>query len=423
MKQIEIFDYSREAEEEKKQGLLEGQDNAYLRPQIAMPEQRPMPHTVGQSSKPPEERTAETEKDGKSTPTRADEHKEGNIDLNYSYCRFNAGEQYTEAKNGLLSKLRGQEAVYENKRDGTKIYIHKNKIAIDNTPENITAALDIAQDKGWTAINIKGGTKQAQAELWFQAQMRGLDTRGYKPNEQDMKRLLGAQERERQAQEAEAAKQADKLTENLDIKPKAQTSEQPAEQAPAKPPEQTAEKPTEKAQEKTQTAEQPAAAEKQTPETQPSPSAVTADSNTQTAKATEPQHEQPPTSKPAAKSAAEKEKDASADERIAAARKEIMNEVEKYFPLDEEEYKELDKQIEQQLTYAVKGGKGDLNKIKNDIKKGLPMVRQELDQAAKLEQSKAMRQAEKSGQTPSKNPAVQAAANSAQRKPKEERSR
>lgn len=120
---------------------------------------------------------------------------------------------------------------------------------------------------------------------------------------------------------------------------------------------------------------------------------------------------------------AEKEKDASGDERIAAARKEIMNEVEKYFPLDEKEYKELDRQIEQQLTYAVKGGKGDLNKIKDDIKKGLPIVRQELDQAAKLEQSKAIRQAEKSGQTPSKNPAVQAAANSAQRKPKEERSR
>lgn len=402
MKQIEIFDYSREAEEEKKQGLLEGQDNAYLRPQTAMPEQRSMPHMASQSSKPPEERTAETEKDGKSMPARADEHTMGNIDLNYSYCRFNAGEQYTEAKNGLLSKLRGQEAVYENKRDGTKIHIHKNKIAIDNTPENITAALDIAQDKGWTAINIKGGTKQAQAELWFQAQMRGLDTRGYKPSEQDMKRLLGAQERERQAQEENLAKQAEKLTENLDIK--------------AKTPEPSPEK--------AQTAEQPAA-EKQSPETQ-QPPAVTVDPKIKEPvrdTAIQPEQQTVSETKTKAKTASADERDASADERMAAARKEIMNEVEKYFPLDENEYKELDKQIEQQLTYAVKGGKGDLNKVKNDIKKGLPMVRQELDQAAKLEQAKTLRQAEKSGQTPSKNPAVQAAANSAQRKPKEERSR
>lgn len=385
MEKIELIDYSRKVEEEKKQGLLEGQDNAYLRPQTVMPEQRSMPHTADQASKPSapqsasEKQSADTEKDGKSTPTRADEHTVGNIDLNYSYYRFNAGNQYTEVKNNALAKLAGKEAVFQSKTDGSKIHVHKDKIAIDNTPENITAALDIAQDKGWTAINIKGGSKQAQAELWFQAQMRGLDTRGYKPSEQDMKRLLGAQERERQAQEEKLAKQAEKLTENLDIKPKS--------------PEPLSEKAAEKPQEKVPTAEQPAAAKKQA-ETQ-SPPAVTA----------------------------EKEKDASGDERIAAARKEIMNEVEKYFPLDEKEYKELDRQIEQQLTYAVKGGKGDLNKIKDDIKKGLPIVRQELDQAAKLEQSKAIRQAEKSGQTPSKNPAVQTAANSAQRKPKEERSR
>ena len=77
------------------------------------------------------------------------------------------------------------------------------------------------------------------------------------------------------------------------------------------------------------------------------------------------------------------------DERLAKARLEVMNEVAKFFPLDEPQYNELQNAVEQQLARVIHAN-GNLQRTTENIKKGLPMVRNELDKAAHQEQRKAM---------------------------------
>ncbi len=168
----------------------------------------------------------------------------GTLEVNnfYTFERFNQNSEYDEIRNNFVregvkslankglelshtgkfdfldKQIKGQilEHVFKNKTDGTQISIRENKIIFDNTEQNFKAALDIAQDKGWTSIKIKGLDKSAKSELWFQAQMRGLETKGYEPNQADLKRLAGAKEREKQQNQDKG----------IDIHPKQETSHQ-----------------------------------------------------------------------------------------------------------------------------------------------------------------------------------------------------
>ncbi len=71
------------------------------------------------------------------------------------------------------------------------------------------------------------------------------------------------------------------------------------------------------------------------------------------------------------------------------ARKEIMAEVQKVMPLNEQEQHDLEMAIDKQLAMAAQGGKTlNVKKVKENIKKGLPYVRKELEHAGKQEKKK-----------------------------------
>lgn len=129
------------------------------------------------------------------------------VDSYFKFERFNQSSNYQHVTN-WRDKLMGREYVFESKADKTKIHVRDSKITFNNTEKNYQAVLDIAQDKGWKAIKIKGRNSVAKSELWFQAHMRGIETKGYKPTKADLQRLEGAKSREK--------------SEGLDIQPKKQ---------------------------------------------------------------------------------------------------------------------------------------------------------------------------------------------------------
>lgn len=275
----------------------------------------------------------------------AEEKTGGEIALNYTFERFNAQGEYAELRISSLSPSRlmewRNEAVFEHKGDGSRITIRKDKIICDNTDRNIQAALDIAQDKGWDVIKITGGSKSSKAEMWFHAQMRGLETRGYDPSEADKKRLLGAQERERKSAEAQEQRQGDALTHDLDIVPK-----QEAQSA-----QNIADKGDDASQGKGKS-EQPRAGKGETVQ-------------------------------PATK---QSEDTLSRDQLFDRQRKEIMAEIEKVMPLDRSEYQDIQKAITEQLAAAYKAGKSlNMKDFKEGIRSGLPIVREGLEAAASRE--------------------------------------
>lgn len=315
----------------------------------------------------------------------------GEVHIDYTFERFNASGEYAQVTNALTLLQQkmdykrlfgmGTEAVYEHKGDGSKITIRQDAVICDNTPGNLSAALDIAEDKGWDVIKITGGSRAAKAELWFQAKMRGFDTRGYSPNQMDMKRLLGAQERQHKAQEAEATEQANALTEALDITPRtAPEKERPAEQKATTPT-----KPIAEEEKVTQMAED-----------RPNVQAVSS-----TAIQEKGEGKVTNTAVP------EQDTTLTADQRFERMAKEIMTEVSKYYPLNTEEYQNIEEVVNKQIAAAYKMGKKmDMDKIKKDIQKGMPYLRQELESAGQAEQRQVKRdqELEKSKQAPIERP-------------------
>lgn len=265
---------------------------------------------------------------------KAPEKISGEISIDYTFERFNANSEYTEVKQSKLNLFNRNESIFEHKNDGSRITIKKNKIVCDNTERNLHAVIDIAQDKGWDVIKITGGSKSAKAEMWYIANLRGLETTGYEPTEADKKRLLGAQERARKEQDAS---KGENLAEALDIKPKKE--------------------------EKTIT---------------PSPSSA--------APSKEPESDN--------KAAAKESHEISDAERFNRVKKEIMAEVEKIFPMNEKEYTHLENSIDEQLTLLMQKGKpNDIQKFKEGLRNGLPTLKQalkqELGNAARMEHQQA----------------------------------
>lgn len=62
-----------------------------------------------------------------------------------------------------------------------------------NDDKTVKSMLDMAQSKGWKAVNIKGDA-EFKKKMWIEANIRGIETKGYKPTEQDKAELLIAQE-------------------------------------------------------------------------------------------------------------------------------------------------------------------------------------------------------------------------------------
>lgn len=55
-------------------------------------------------------------------------------------------------------------------------------------PMVITAMLDLAEGRGWDSIRL-AGTQAFKKEAWFQAQLRGIETSGYRPDALDKARM------------------------------------------------------------------------------------------------------------------------------------------------------------------------------------------------------------------------------------------
>lgn len=58
--------------------------------------------------------------------------------------------------------------------------------------KTIHAMLDLAQSKGWSAIKLKG-TEEFKQKAWLEASLRGIEVKGYTPNEKDLAELQAKQ--------------------------------------------------------------------------------------------------------------------------------------------------------------------------------------------------------------------------------------
>lgn len=87
--------------------------------------------------------------------------------------------------------------------------------------KTIYAMLDMAQAKNWTAIKLKG-TDEFKQKAWLEASLRGIEVKGYEPNEKDLAELQAKQaERttnqvEMTAQKTPETKQEEKFNERLE---------------------------------------------------------------------------------------------------------------------------------------------------------------------------------------------------------------
>lgn len=91
-----------------------------------------------------------------------------------------------------------------------------------NDEKTVKAMLDLAQSKNWKAIQIKGDP-EFKKQMWIEASIRGIETKGFKPTEADRAELQVLQEprtkntvtndyarsKEIEKQEAQAAKDID----------------------------------------------------------------------------------------------------------------------------------------------------------------------------------------------------------------------
>jgi len=261
----------------------------------------------------------------------------------YRFDHFNQSGEYKSVKK--WHNLRS-EFVFEHKEDHTKIDVRKHKIVFDNTDRNYAAALDLAQDKGWKSINIKGKDREAKAEIWFMAQMRGLETTGYEPTRADKQRLAGALE----ARKAEG----------LDIKPQSAAQSQDRKAAEVQSPEKSAEKAPAARAEKS--AETPAAA---------NVAAASKKEQGQVNVATEP----------------------SQAEIVQSVMKEMAIEAGRVLDLDDKQITVLENVLNKGVAQAAADGKPiDVktlaDKVKT-VKSKLPTIRNDVTQAAKMEQSMA----------------------------------
>ncbi len=110
----------------------------------------------------------------------------------------------TSVKNQYICKVQNRmlrdEKINFYERDGDKsvIAFEDRSKSLNTSREDsktIKAMIDVAQNKGWSSINLKG-TQEFKREAWLQATVRGLETKGYKPTEQDLVELQKRQEQQ-----------------------------------------------------------------------------------------------------------------------------------------------------------------------------------------------------------------------------------
>lgn len=276
-----------------------------------------------------------------STNSQEKEEK-GKIDTgvhHFNLRSFNRDGNYLNGKKWY--DLRN-EYVFKNREDGSKIrlrvkpLIHSKKIILDNSEKNYAAAIDIAKDNGWKSIKIKGFNNEAKAEIWFLANMAGLETKGYKPSKADLQRLAGAKEAEKQ--------------EGLEIRPSQDRGQDKIPEKILSP------KSPEQSQDEKKNLVSSAGFEKTTQKS------TKIDGKVQV----------------------------SDSELIMASIKEIAIEAGRMMDLNDQQIATFENTINESVARAMANGKTvNMNTLADktkSIKDGLPMIRQELDKSIKQEQ-------------------------------------
>ena len=150
--------------------------------------------------------------------------------LPQNFEHFNL-EEWRERKNKFWHNFRtelNRRSQFQS-NDGKQILtVKKNKISLKvakGEEPNISALIDMAQDKGWTKLKIRYPllvSNQIKAEIWYESKKRGLEIEGYKPSQADEQRLEAFFTKEREKQE--------QSSKDLEIKPPQQALEQSQEQ-------------------------------------------------------------------------------------------------------------------------------------------------------------------------------------------------
>ncbi len=91
---------------------------------------------------------------------------------------------YTNDQLTLRGKARVYFADYQQKTEVMRA--HENRISTKSDDrQTVSAMLDLAQSRGWDRIKLTG-TAEFKREAWVQAQVRGIETEGYKPKQTDL---------------------------------------------------------------------------------------------------------------------------------------------------------------------------------------------------------------------------------------------
>lgn len=125
--------------------------------------------------------------------------------------------------------LKTEKVNYYDKTNPSSIAFEDRNTSLNtaNSDEKtVNAMLDMAQAKGWKSIKLKG-TEEFKHQMWLEAQLRGIETKGYKPKEEDLAAFKVKQaERTKNEIEQDVASEKDMVI---------NTPEPDKEQAPAKP--------------------------------------------------------------------------------------------------------------------------------------------------------------------------------------------
>lgn len=105
-------------------------------------------------------------------------------------------------KNQYIYKIKNRALVGEkvnfyerDGEDGVVAFEDRNKSLHTSREDSktIKSMLDVAQAKNWSSINLKG-TEAFKREAWLEAKVRGIEVKGFKPEEKDLVELQKRQE-------------------------------------------------------------------------------------------------------------------------------------------------------------------------------------------------------------------------------------
>lgn len=152
-----------------------------------------------------------TETEGKdihveSLSEKEQKHDDSNdITKRTNFIADHSSQQYTERKNNrqveLMNQVNSQFRV-----TGTKFHFkdQPGKLAFQDKGERMVsdsnddrvakAMATMSEAKGWKTIKVSGHS-DFRREVWMEANLRGIEVRGYKPTEQDLKLLEDKRER------------------------------------------------------------------------------------------------------------------------------------------------------------------------------------------------------------------------------------